>query len=197
MEKEEKMIPDRTIIDSTKLFSERLCIRKFLLSDISDSYISWMNDKEVNQFLESRFFTHDYQSIKNYVESFENRIDKILFGIFLKSSEEHIGNISFSEINWKHSFGVIGICLGRKDLWGKGYGLEAMKLAVDFGFKKVKLNRLECGVYCTNIGSIKMFEKAGFAIEGKLIKRFFCDDRFIDSVIMGQLNFEQHINNFQ
>ncbi|MES2133642.1 MAG: GNAT family N-acetyltransferase [Bacteroidota bacterium] len=74
--------------------------------------------------------------------------------------------------------GLIGINVGREkyknaevwfkfhyNFWNKGYGTEALKKVIDFGFMDLKLHRIEAGCAVANIGSVKVMEKAGMLRE--------------------------------
>ena len=78
----------------------------------------------------------------------------------------------------KHFIGLIGINVGREkyknaevwfkfhyNFWNKGYGTEALKRIIDFGFTDLKLHRIEAGCAVENIGSVKVMEKAGMLRE--------------------------------
>ena len=51
--------------------------------------------------------------------------------------------------------------------WGKGYATEAVKAVLRFGFETLKLHRIEAGCAIANVGSIKVLEKSGMALEGR------------------------------
>ncbi len=73
---------------------------------------------------------------------------------------------------------------------GKGYGTEATRLALDFGFARLGLQRIWLGVTDANIGAIRAYEKAGFTREGTLRRDLFRDGQFFDSIRMSILDTE-------
>jgi len=164
---------------------DRLIIRDLLISDISDSYIDWLNDPAVNKYLEVRHIWQDNESVINYVKSFQNREDIMLLGIFIKETNQHIGNITFSTINKLNDSGVIGIAIGNKNFWGFGYALEALRGVIKYAFKELNLHRLEAGISINNKASRKLFEKAGFIVEGIKKESGKFDNKYIDSLIYG------------
>jgi len=165
----------------------KIYLRPFEVKDITSDYINWLNDEEVNRYLESRFTVQTKESVTAYVKSFENNKNKMLFGIFDSQNHLHIGNISFSEINWSHLYGVIGLAIGRKEYWGKGFGREALQLIVDYGFNELKLHRLEAGAYSDNKNSIRIFEKLGFKIDGIQKEKYLLEKKRKDGVLLSKI----------
>jgi len=155
--------------------------------DANANYCSWMNDTEVTQYLESRFYPHSVESIASYISQVNASSDSVLLAIVVRDKDIHIGNIKVGSINWIHRYADVGILIGDKTYWGKGFAVEAIKLVVDYAFKKLNLHRLEAGCYSNNIRSIKAFKKAGFIEEGCLKQRYFCDGGYVDRVCLGIL----------
>jgi RimJ/RimL family protein N-acetyltransferase len=82
----------------------------------------------------------------------------------------------------------IGIVIGEKDFWNKGFGTEAMRLMVDYGFSTLNLNRIHLHVYETNPRGIHCYEKVGFQQEGRLRQAHYLEGRYIDILAMSILN---------
>ncbi|MEO1486138.1 MAG: GNAT family N-acetyltransferase [Bacteroidota bacterium] len=91
----------------------------------------------------------------NYTFAIESQSDGNFLGLFgLKRSHPKFKS---AEIWYKiHS-----------NYWGKGYATEAVNAALKFGFEKLKLHRIEAGCAVENVGSIKVLEKSGMALEGR------------------------------
>lgn len=172
------------------LSGKTIYLKEFQVGDITADYVNWLNDPEVNQYLESRYVKQTKKTVAGYVRSFAGCDRKLLFGIFDRATGLHVGNISFSDLNQRHGYGVIGIAVGRKAFWGKGIGTEAIKLLVAYGFKKLKLKRIEAGIYANNPGSIAIFKKAGFKTEAVLRERYQFKNKRVDGLIVGLLKKE-------
>jgi RimJ/RimL family protein N-acetyltransferase len=163
-------------------------LREIRISDVNETYCKWMNDPEITAYLESRFQSYCIEDLKKYVENKINSSNNVFLAIVLKKDKRHIGNIKLSEINWYHKYGDIGIIIGEKDCWGKGYAFEAIKLLTDFAFSELKLHKITAGAYDVNEGSVKAFLKAGYFIEGKRKKQFLYENKYIDAIQMAILN---------
>jgi len=61
---------------------------------------------------------------------------------------------------------MFGIIIGEKSYWGRGYGEEATRLTLDYGFNVLNLNSIELGVYAFNSRAIRCYEKVGFKRAG-------------------------------
>lgn len=175
--------------DKEKLLlqGEHLLLRPLCSADVTEKYVSWLNDLEVNQFLESRFTIQTMGSVREYVEKIFQSSQAILFGMFLENGSCHIGNIK-CEVNWYHKRGDVGFMIGDKEAWGKGYATEAIRLVVDYLFNTVGLHKITAGAYEQNTGSLKAMKKCGFFEEARLKQQAWCGDRFVDVVLLAILN---------
>jgi [ribosomal protein S5]-alanine N-acetyltransferase len=148
------------------LQSEELILKEFSCADITMDYINWLNDKEINKYLESRFIYQDLNTVKDFVSNCEKNDLIYLFGVFTKNNMKHIGNIKVGPINKRHNIADIGILIGDKKFWGKGIATQAITVLIDFGFNQLNLEKITAGCYEKNTASKKAFEKAGFKVEG-------------------------------
>ncbi len=166
---------------------DRLYLREVRISDVNEDYYRWMNDPGIVQYTESRFSPQSMEQIAVFVRDMSSTRDNVFLAIMERSSGKHIGNIKLGGINWKHRFGDIGLIIGDKDCWGKGYGTEAISLVADFAAKTLNLHKVWAGCYCINEGSIKAFQKAGFTREGISKQQYFFNGDYIDAVILGKI----------
>ena len=88
------------------------------------------------------------------------------FAIELKKDGNFIGLIGIKNNKPKYRSAEIWIKL-HLDYWANGYASEAVQEIVHYGFKELKLHRIEAGCAVENIGSIKVLEKNGFDLEGR------------------------------
>lgn len=167
-----------------KYEGKRIFIRQLLPEDVGDSYLAWMNDPEVTQFLESRWKLYQRGDLESFVTSIRTSEDDFLFGIFIKESGEHIGNIKIGNINRIHRYADLGLVIGAKQFWGHGYATEAICLATEYAFRELNLNKLIAGIYAPNVGSQKAFEKAGYQVVGRYCKHRFYNGKFVDEILM-------------
>src|SRR5688572_6748818 len=101
----------RSIMADIMLHTENLVLRPMTESDVSDAYISWMNDEEITRFLESRFQKYTKDDLYDFIKKIQCDTTQYLFGIFLKDTLQHIGNIKLGPINLYHNHAEIGLLI--------------------------------------------------------------------------------------
>lgn len=82
--------------------------------------------------------------------------------------------------------GAIGISV-HDDWQGKGVGKELMRAIVDLADNWLNLTRLELEVYADNEAALRLYERFGFEVEGRLRQHALRDGEFVDSIMMGRL----------
>ena len=166
----------------------RLYLRRLKVSDVSKRYVDWINSENINQFLESRFVKHDIISLKNYIKKMTKQPNVIFLAIILKKNSKHIGNIKLGPIDYNHNIADIGIMIGDKSSWGKGYATESINLITNLAFKQLHLHKVTAGAYENNVGSIKAFLNANFIKEGTRHKHLKHKNEYVGQVLMGKIN---------
>lgn len=168
----------------------RIILRTLKPEDATARYAAWLNDPVINRYLEIRFRRHTVPGIRKYIKEVSGDKDTVFLAIML--GKLHIGNIKLGPIDNNHRVGDIGIVIGEKSCWGKGYATEAVKLLSDYAFRKLKLHKLTAGAYLDNVGSSKAFLKAGFFEEGIRRKHFRCGGKWIDEIMLAKINNKIH-----
>jgi len=149
--------------NSEKIIGERVYLRKLSLTDVSPSYCGWLNNEEVNKYIGTKSCT--MTELKNYVLQKFNNPDCLFMGIFDKKSNLHIGTVKLEPIDWRKKEARFGLLIGNKNYWGKGIGVEATRLVVDYAFSKMGLNRIIVSAYLENKPAVKVYEKSGFKVD--------------------------------
>ena len=127
---------------------------------------------------------------KMVADYFEKELDGMfLFTIHTVSNDRTIGSIDLSKPDLAGNAWV-GIGIGERQDWNKGYGTEAMQLAVDFGFRELNLQRISLSTFEFNPRAVRSYEKVGFQHEGRQRQFLLHDGRRWDLIIMGILRSE-------
>ncbi len=144
---------------------ERIFLREMHETDISEKFISWLSDSEINRFLEVRHNPPDLESQKAYVMECKISSTKAYLGIFLQN-ETLIGSVTLNSYETKVE---IGLMIGEKSLQGKGIGTEVIKTishwAREQGFMEITAGYLQ-----ENERSARLFKSLGFQIIGVIQK---------------------------
>ena len=143
-----------------KLTGERIYLRLMGVSDVTEEYCSWLNDPEVNRFLETKSATID--GVRAYIAQKSGQSDILFFGIFLKDSDKHIGTMTLRGIDLTAGKATIAMMIGDKNFWGRGLIGEAMRLLTNYAFEKLNLKEIDLGVVSQNVSAVRAYEKMGF-----------------------------------
>jgi ribosomal-protein-alanine N-acetyltransferase len=184
-------------LSNITIYTERLVLKSITIEDCSDKYVSWLNDVDVNKYLEFSFQKQDMDELILFVNSVAQKPNVVFLSIRLKLNNKHIGNIKIDKISQNHLTGEYGIMMGDKSEWGNGYAKEASIAIIDFCFNKLKLQKLNLGVINGNTHAIKLYESLGFVTEGIIRKNFYekVSKCWEDEIRMGLINIESKFYN--
>jgi len=167
------------------LIGKKLYLRLLDENDVSEEYLSWLNDGEVTKYLETGKFPSTLETVKKYVASFNNSTNGMNFAIIDKEAGLHIGNVTLNHINWIHRTADTGILIGNIKYHGKQYGIEAWSLLLEYAFERIGLRRITAGAIADNVVSLNLMKKLGFVEEGISRKHCFVDGEYKDAIRMG------------
>jgi len=122
---------------------------------------------------------------RNGYSSFNRKF--ILFLLTDKESGNIIGRCGLHNWNMEHKRAEIGYIMLDERFKGKGLMTEAISAIIDYGFKKMNLNRIEALVGPENIPSLRLMEKYNFKKKGVLRRHYHISDKFEDSVLFSNL----------
>lgn len=149
-----------------ELQTSRLYLRYLTIADVSQAYVNWLNDPAVNRYLETRHIEQTIATCEEFIEQCQLDPGSHLFGVFLKETDEHIGNVKIGSIHEHYMRGQISLFIGEKKYWGLGLSSELVSAVTEYGIKKLGLHRLEAGCYEDNLASLRVFLKNGYTVEG-------------------------------
>lgn len=170
--------------------SERTYFRPLDVEDVTQTYVDWLNDPEVNRFLESRYTEQTLNGCREYVQRINASPTDNFFGIFLKADDTHIGNAKIGAINMRHRVGQSSMFIGDKSQWGTGVGSEVMYAITKYGFNELGLERIEAGCNELNLASLKMLLKTGYSVDGFLRNHALFEGRRVSCFWMAILKNE-------
>lgn len=156
-------------------------------------FYQWLNDLEVSKGIstaQSLPLTMQTENDWFQKEILPRKDNKKVFSIIVNKSQKLIGNVSLMDIDTVNQSSELGIVIGNKKVWGKGYGSEATYLILKYGFSVINLNSVHLYVYGFNKNAIRAYEKVGFKKTGCFRKRQFMNGEFHDVFIMDMLRSE-------
>lgn len=180
-----------------KIFdTDRLTLR--LLSGSDFNALFEKKDKEL--VMKELGLTTDAEyekELKKYQKGYISyRSNLALFQIFLKDTEQMIGNCGYHNWSEDHSRAELGYALKSDEFKRKAYMTEALQFVIPYGFNSMQLNRIEAMVGTGNIASQTILLKFGFTKEGIMREHYFVDGEYQDSIIYSllQSEYEEHIS---
>lgn len=139
----------------------------------------WFNDAEITRYLTIRFPVTRLQEEEWFERKKENDVG---LGITTKEGLL-IGGIGLHNIDYLNGRTEIGIIIGDKNYWSRGFGFDAEMMILNYAFNELNLRKITHSAYCLNIKSVKLARKCGGVKEGILRKHTFKDGGYLDMVI--------------
>jgi len=173
------------------IYGERIRLRAAERDDVK-KFCVWINDPDVTKYL-AMYLPMSTVDEENWFERMTKRDpnEKTLV-IEIRDGQDWkmIGNCGVFGIDPINSLGELGIMLGEKDEWNKGYGTETMTLLLRHSFDTLNLNRIYLHVYAENLRAKRAYEKAGFVDEGRLREGVYKHGKYDDVIVMSVLRAE-------
>lgn len=141
----------------------KVILRQFKDEHITPVYLAWLHDEEVLRFSNQRFKTHTAESSRAYLASF-NGTPNLFLAIFSKDGATMVGTMT-AYINEHHQTADIGILIGDRNTWGKGFGGDAWNTLLEYLLKEKKLRKITGGTLSGNKGMISVMERSGMKLE--------------------------------
>lgn len=159
---------------------------------MAKSFVKWDHDSEAHRLGDSapaRLWSE--KKIKEFVEKRDQDQEKSFrFAIRTHAEDKLIGVTSLWVQRWAHGDAWLGIYIGERDHWSKGYGTDAMRLIVQYGFYELNLRRITLGLHAYNERALKSYLKVGFQLEGCVRGEGLRDGVRYDDLYMGLLRDE-------
>jgi RimJ/RimL family protein N-acetyltransferase len=149
----------------------------------------WEQDSEYQRLFNSEQAAR--HSPKQVQAFFEKEIGSMHFFMIQRLEDNHkMGMINLSGFNWLVGNAWVGIGIGERDLWGKGYGTDAMRIILRYAFTELNLNRVTLDLFEINQRGLASYKKAGFSEEGRSPKVLTIAGDHYDLIFMGILRSE-------
>ncbi|MFL5798055.1 MAG: GNAT family N-acetyltransferase [Actinomycetota bacterium] len=112
------------------------------------------------------------------------------FAVRALEDDRLLGLTRLYDVQPLHRTAMLGISLGRTGEWGRGYGTDASKVTIRYGFQELNLHRIWLDVFGYNDRAAALYRRLGFTEEGRLREHLERDGRHHDVVLMGLLRSE-------
>jgi RimJ/RimL family protein N-acetyltransferase len=182
---------DEWKVEMSMVYGKRIRLRAVEREDVQ-KFHEWVNDPEVTRNL-GLYLPMSMQDETTWFEGLGKRDPNekpLAIEIRKGKAWKLIGNCGAFGIDTVNRSAELGIMIGAKEEWNKGYGSEAMTLLLQHGFETLNLHRIFLRVYEENVRAVRSYEKAGFVFEGKLRQAVYKHGNYDDVLIMSVLRSE-------
>lgn len=175
------------------LTTPRLILKPHTLANVSKMH-QWENDAELVYYSDCPPPDREPETVAQ-IEQYVERIIAgkpgiIYYAIHQKEPEQFIGYGMIAYIDSYNGSCRMGIVLGERDVWGQGFGKEALTAVINYCFHDLGLHRIGVEIYAMNGRSIRLFESLGFQREGVVREAVLKDGVYVDEYIYGLLKKE-------
>ena len=163
--------------------TRRLLISPFEEGHLTARYVGWLNDPEVVRFSEQRHLKHTLESCHAYWQSFSESPNYFWAVEEVEGTLGHIGNMN-AYVNQKNSVADVGILIGEKKAWNKGYGLEAFSAVCRFLLQELGLRKVTAGTMALNLPMLRIMERRGMKEDGRRKRHYLFNGKEVDVIHM-------------
>ena len=166
-----------------KLVGENIYLSPLNVED-AEKYTEWLNDFRTTDGVGRSGQNMTIEAEKAWIEDALNKKDEFYFSIVKMENDELIGNCGLHNISRQNRIGTVGIFIGDEENRSHGYGAEALKLLLDYGFHYLNLNNIMLEVKSFNERAINCYKKVGFKEFGRRRQSYFLNGKYYDDVHM-------------
>ncbi len=150
----------------------------------ADKWTAWFNDLEVSLPLgDEAYMAIGLERMQEDVRSIVEHGEHI-FSIVDLATDQLIGRGMLFALDRVNGGAMLGIVIGEKAFWNKGYGQDAVRLLLDYGFNLLNLNNVMLGAFSYNERAIQCYKKVGFREIGRRREARIVGEKRFDLVFM-------------
>jgi RimJ/RimL family protein N-acetyltransferase len=168
-------------------------LKEFTREHLHDErYFRWLRDVEVvlSIYRVEYLLPITLESVEKYVNSVLSSGTDCFFAVHDKTTDEFVGTQRIGHIDWRAGTADIGVLIGDRAHWGKGYATDAVRAACRYAFDILSLRRLTGGTPSSNEGMRRCFAKLGFKEEGCRRSHLLIRGQYEDHIVYGLLKEE-------
>lgn len=176
--------------DFLELRGELVYLQKLDREDIDQYWEAFASSSVESKIFTGTQMVFSKSDLEGYVESIASDRNRMDFLIFARETGQLVGEVVLNDISRFNRSGNIRVAIFHQQNFSKGFGTEAMILALDFGFGMFGLHRIDLSVLSFNERGLHVYQKLGFRQEGVLRDAVYFDHQYHDLVMMSILEDE-------
>ncbi|HUE98670.1 MAG TPA: GNAT family protein [Anaerolineales bacterium] len=154
--------------------------------------VRWQRDSEFHRLADgdpARLFSEKVikEWFEKQTESFKP--ERYSFSVRTLAGDKYIGFLGMS-VDLIHSEAWVGLGIGEREDWSKGYGTDMVRLCLQYAFTELCVERVSLGLHEYNPRALRSYEKCGFRLEGRTRQDVTREGKRYDSFWMGILREE-------
>lgn len=167
--------------ESRVLTTPRLQILPFSEKHITERYLGWLKDPEVVRYSQQRFRSHTLDTCRVYWHSFHGT-PNYFWAIERRGTvPAHIGNMN-AYVDERHGLADIGIMIGERAVWGKGYGSEAWIAVCHYLLHEAGIRKVTAGTISVNDPMLAVMSRAGMIDDSHRVRHQLWEDQEVDII---------------
>ena len=172
------------------IVGEKVCLQPIERSDLP-RFVRWFADPEVRRYL-AVYLPFSLAQEERWYESLLGRLERQEDLVLTIETADgvRIGNVGLHAIDWKNRSAELGIAIGEKAYWDRGYGTDAIRTMLGLAFREMNLHRVSLRVDVDNARGLRCYEKSGFRKEGVFRDMVFKNGAYCDQYVMSILESE-------
>jgi len=159
----------------------------------AEAMARWTRDAEYGRLLDTDpAMPRSPARAKEDIQKWMENDDPTSYGFMIRTlaDDKLIGFVGLSGISWSNGNSWVGIGIGERAYWGRGYGTDAMRVVLRFAFQELNLHRVSLTVFAYNERAVRSYLKAGFHEEGRTRELMLREGVRHDVIEMGILRQE-------
>jgi RimJ/RimL family protein N-acetyltransferase len=115
----------------------------------------------------ARYQTVDQvSSALSSLESMRSRAERLVFGLWERSSRRFVGEVGLYDVNWESRSAEVGYWL-RETARGLGYAAEGLGFVSELAVRGLGMRQLDAHIAIDNLASMRLAERMGFRCVGQ------------------------------
>lgn len=168
---------------------KKVRLRPLSMDDL-DNVMKWVNDSDVTRTLMTGRYPMTRESEREWLEAHVKPSTTEIHYAVETLGGDYLGGVNLFRVWSVERHAELGIVIGNKEQWGKGYAREAIQLLLKYGFEQLNLHLIYLHVYADHPRAIHLYESVGFKHEGRLRDRVYREGKYHDFLIMSVLRSE-------
>lgn len=148
---------------------------------LTPQYVAWLNDPEVVRFSVQRHRAHTLESCRAYWQSYSGTLHYFWAIVEHGHGLGHIGNMN-AHVALHDKVADLGILIGNRNAWRKGYAREAWLAVCGYLFEKAGIRKVTAGTYESNAAMLALMKSTGMVEDGRRVRQALIEGREVDIV---------------